>query len=38
MKPSTRPWFESARNFALFANEGGVYDELLAFMKRQRMA
>ncbi len=37
VKPSTRPWFESARNYARFANEGGVYDELLAYMKRQRL-
>jgi SpoVK/Ycf46/Vps4 family AAA+-type ATPase len=38
VKPSTRPWFEVARNHALFANEGGVYDELLAYMRRHRLA
>src|SRR5690606_7100237 len=32
VQPSTGPWFESARNVALFANEGGQYDELLAYL------
>ena len=36
--PSTRPWFEVARNYALFANEGGAYDDLLAYMRRHRLA
>ena len=30
--PSTRPWMESARNYVLYANEGGVYDELHAYL------
>ena len=38
ISPSTRPWFEVARNYALFANEGGAYDELLAYMRRHRLA
>ena len=29
VKPSTRPWFEIAKNYALFANEGGDHDDLL---------
>jgi SpoVK/Ycf46/Vps4 family AAA+-type ATPase len=33
-RPSTRPWFETARNYAIYANEGGVYDELLAHLKK----
>lgn len=37
VKPSTRPWFETVRNHALYANEGGIYDELLDYMKRARM-
>jgi len=37
-RPSTRPWFEVARNHALYANEGGVYDELLAYLKQMRLA
>jgi hypothetical protein len=38
VKPSTRSWFETARNYALFANEGGAYDDLLAYMRQNRMA
>lgn len=34
VRPSTRPWFETARNYALYANEGGVYDDLLAYLKK----
>jgi SpoVK/Ycf46/Vps4 family AAA+-type ATPase len=37
VKPSTRPWFETARNHALYANEGGVYDELLDYMKSRKL-
>ncbi|HLI57853.1 MAG TPA: AAA family ATPase [Actinomycetota bacterium] len=35
--PSTRPWFEVARNYAQFANEGGAYDDLLAYMRTHRL-
>jgi AAA+ superfamily predicted ATPase len=37
VKPSTRAWFETARNYALFANDGGAYDDLLAYMRQNRM-
>jgi AAA+ superfamily predicted ATPase len=37
VKPSLGPWFETARNVALFANEGGAYDDLAAYLKRRRM-
>lgn len=37
VRPSTRPWFETARNYAMFANEGGVYDELLDYLRAARM-
>ncbi|RSS53410.1 26S protease regulatory subunit [Streptomyces sp. WAC01280] len=36
IKPSTEPWFAAARNVAMFANEGGLYDDLLAYLKRKR--
>lgn len=36
--PSTRPWFEVARNYAMFANEGGAYDELLTYMRTHKLA
>lgn len=32
-RPSTRAWFDTARNYAMFANEGGMYDELVAYIK-----
>ncbi len=35
-KPSTREWFASAKNFALYANESGLYDEILKYMKIKR--
>jgi SpoVK/Ycf46/Vps4 family AAA+-type ATPase len=38
VRPSARPWFDTARNVALFANEGGEYDELLRYLKKHRMA
>jgi SpoVK/Ycf46/Vps4 family AAA+-type ATPase len=38
IKPSTGPWFAAARNVAMFANEGGVYDDLLAYLKKHRLA
>jgi transitional endoplasmic reticulum ATPase len=31
-KASTREWFNSARNYALYANEGGLYDEILKYL------
>ncbi|MFB7665998.1 ATP-binding protein [Kitasatospora sp. NPDC056138] len=36
IRPSTEPWFAAARNVAMFANEGGAYDELLAYLKKAR--
>ncbi len=32
-KPSTQEWFATAKNFALFANDTGLYDEILTYMK-----
>ncbi len=32
VRPSTKEWFNTARNYALYANENGLYDEILAFM------
>ncbi len=37
IKPSTRPWFEIARNYAMFANDGGVYDDLLDYLRARRL-
>lgn len=32
-KPSTKEWFQTAKNFALFSNESGIYDPILNFLK-----
>lgn len=37
LRPSTRSWFETAKNYALFANDGGAYDDLLAYMRERRI-
>jgi AAA+ superfamily predicted ATPase len=37
VRPTTRAWFEMARNYALFANDGGVYDDLLDYVKARRI-
>ncbi len=36
VRPSVEPWLETARNFAIYSNEAGTYDELLAYLKRRR--
>jgi SpoVK/Ycf46/Vps4 family AAA+-type ATPase len=37
VRPSTRSWFEAARNYAVFANESGLYDDLLAYLKANKL-
>lgn len=32
VKPSTRKWFESAKNYALYANQSGFYDDVLEYL------
>jgi hypothetical protein len=32
VKPTTKEWFLTARNYALYANEGGLYDEILTYL------
>jgi SpoVK/Ycf46/Vps4 family AAA+-type ATPase len=36
VKPSTGPWFDAARSVALFANEGGAYDDLADYFKKNK--
>lgn len=36
VKPSTKKWFESARNYALYANQSGFYDEILEYLGIQK--
>jgi AAA+ superfamily predicted ATPase len=37
VRGSTRLWFDTARNYAMFANESGMYDELLAYMRANKL-
>jgi AAA+ superfamily predicted ATPase len=37
LRPSTRSWFDVARNFVLFANDGGAYDELQVYMRARKL-
>ena len=32
VKPSTREWFGTARNYAVHANQDGTYDDILKYM------
>jgi SpoVK/Ycf46/Vps4 family AAA+-type ATPase len=35
LKPTTREWFSTARNYALYSNQGGLYDDVLKYLKIQ---
>jgi len=35
--PSTRAWFGVAHNYALYANDGGQYDDLLAYIRTHKL-
>jgi SpoVK/Ycf46/Vps4 family AAA+-type ATPase len=32
IKPSTKAWFESAKNYALYSNQGGFYNDVLNYL------
>lgn len=32
-KPSTQEWFSTAKNFAMFANDSGLYDDILIYLR-----
>lgn len=34
-RSTTKEWFSTARNHALYANQGGLYDDVLKYMKLQ---
>jgi len=36
VKPSTKEWFNTAKNYALYANESGLYDEILEYLKIEK--
>ncbi|WP_299899101.1 AAA family ATPase [uncultured Aquimarina sp.] len=33
VKPSTKEWFTTSKNYALYANDSGLYDEILSYLK-----
>lgn len=33
LKPTTKEWFATARNYALYSNQGGIYDDILHHLK-----
>jgi SpoVK/Ycf46/Vps4 family AAA+-type ATPase len=33
VKPSTREWFATVKNYALYSNESGVYDDIVRFLR-----
>jgi SpoVK/Ycf46/Vps4 family AAA+-type ATPase len=35
-KASTQEWFSTAKNFALFANDSGLYDDILTYIKANK--
>jgi SpoVK/Ycf46/Vps4 family AAA+-type ATPase len=37
VKPSLGTWFDTARNVALFANDGGAYDDLAAYLRKRKL-
>ena len=32
LKPTTKAWFDSAKNYAMYSNQGGFYNDVLAFL------
>ncbi|MCK6471757.1 MAG: AAA family ATPase [Planctomycetes bacterium] len=33
LRQSTKEWFATARNYALYSNQGGIYDDILKYLK-----
>ena len=33
LKPTTKEWFATARNYALYSNQGGIYDDILQYLR-----
>jgi SpoVK/Ycf46/Vps4 family AAA+-type ATPase len=33
VRPSTKEWFATARNYALYANQGGLYDDVAKYLR-----
>lgn len=33
LRPSTKEWFQTAKNYAMYANDSGMYDDILKYLK-----
>lgn len=33
LRPSTSEWFSTAKNYALFSDQGGMYDDVLDYLR-----
>jgi hypothetical protein len=33
LRPTTREWFATARNHAIYSNQSGLYDDVLKYLK-----
>ena len=33
LNPTTREWFSTAKNYAVYSNQGGIYDDVLKYLK-----
>jgi AAA+ superfamily predicted ATPase len=33
LRPTTKEWFATARNYAIYSNQGGLYDDILKYLK-----
>lgn len=33
VRPTTKDWFATARNYALYSNQGGQYDDILSYLR-----
>jgi SpoVK/Ycf46/Vps4 family AAA+-type ATPase len=38
VKPTTREWFATARNYAQYANEAGQYDEIADYIRKHNLS
>ena len=38
VKPTTREWFSTARNYAQYSNEAGQYDDIADYLKKNNLA
>jgi SpoVK/Ycf46/Vps4 family AAA+-type ATPase len=36
-KPSTAEWLNTAKNYAIYSNEGGFYDDVAAYLRKRKL-